>query len=202
MVSKKSLPDDESSIGDVDKIDSSIDVYANIDYDTIVSQEVDAIPGWAVVGRDRSEGTALIKDDLVGSPFAIVGVVFRPSNVSLAQYVSVLAISKEYKTICINDGSTGIRSQILKYCVDRGIARYVGPESDPKFIAPVNNYEWNLPAKVSLLGENATGAEEIRVDIPFRKPLDCPRGLRVSRDYEFDNPETGKKGKATTYYLG
>lgn len=196
MAAKKPV-EDTDSVDELEKIDNQIDYYANVDYDSLVGGEVDTIPGWAVVGPEEP----VTKKMLVGSPFAIVGMVFRPSNVSAAQYVSLLAISKQYGTLCINDGSTGIRSQALEYCVKKGIAKYKGPGSDAKFIERVNNYEWNVPATVSFVGELGSGEEEIRVDVPFRIPLNCPRGLRKS-DYDFDNEETGKKGSATTYYLG
>lgn len=195
MAAKK--PAEEIEDLDLGKLDNQIDTYANVDYDTLVGQEVDTIPGWAVVGPEEPVTKAM----LVGSKFAIVGMVFRPSDKAVAQYVSILAISKDYGTLCINDGSTGIRSQALEYCVKKGIAKHVGPEPDPKFTSPVNNYEWFPPASVSFMGENGSGLDELRVDIPFRIPLNCPRGLRKS-DYEYNNPDTGKKSGATTYYLG
>lgn len=156
---------------------------------------------------DRVAGSDLIEDkrELVKTPFIITAFTFRPSDQSAAEYVSVEFVSAEHPHGVFNDGSTGIRRQLMDYCIAKGWAvltkagaeQVNHPEAGPGDAAgdlPVEFFDWNPPAGARF--DNSGNA----VVVVERVLLHAPRGLRAS-EYEYINPETGKKSKATTFYL-
>lgn len=103
--------------------------------------------------------------------------------------------------IVFNDGSTGIRRQIVQLLHNNGFIQVVPTpkidERDPILDTPWD--EWtNIGVQRTMIGE--IEAPYICRSYDGAKPLTirCPRGLRVS-DYE--NP-TGQGDIAETYYLG
>lgn len=187
MPAKNRKTEEEYPVADVAKINAELDMqYGGVSYEALMdSQTVDTIPGWALIEE---------KEELRGVPFAIVRATFRPTALSTAEYVSVYAIAKDLGNIVFNDGSTGIRRQILDYLMAKHIAvpNYEVTTSD----SPIGQFAWNPPAQEQLDKDGQT-----LVDVPFERPLAAPRGLRKS-DYQVEHPETGKLIDATTYYLG
>ena len=53
------------------------------------------------------------KDVLVGKPFLILEWRFNPSNVSVEDFVSCVIMTEDEHLYILNDGSTGIRQQLL-----------------------------------------------------------------------------------------
>lgn len=185
MPAKKNNLEDKPS--EVAKVNAELDMqYGNLTYDELMnSQTVDVIPGWALIED---------KEELRGVPFAVVRATFRPTALSTSEYVSVYAIAKNLGNIVFNDGSTGIRRQVLDYLIAKQIAvpNFEMTTAD----SPIGQFQWNLPALESLDKDGCA-----IIDIPFERPLATPRGLRVS-EYDWENPDTGKTQKAKTYYLG
>lgn len=156
---------------------------------------------------DQVEGYTLIEDkhDLLKSPFIITEIVFRPSDQAEAQYVSLVLKSKDYDNAVVNDGSTGIRRQVMDYCIGKGWAeltekgidhlqdlREANPNTKEGDL-PVEYFDWSDPAELRF-----TDTGEAMVVIGGLL-LHAPRGLRKS-DYDYEDTD-GKK-KATTFYLG
>jgi hypothetical protein len=131
------------------------------------------------------------KKDLVGKPMILLGVAFRPSERGERDYVSVKAVTKEEGYIIFNDGSTGIRRQLLGYCVNK---RYADWQDEAENLdRNAEELAWREPAKLTFDKEgNVTISVSIQVKVP--------RGLRLS-EYDYTS-EDGKKSKAETYYLG
>ena len=134
---------------------------------------------------DVVEGRPLTdKASLIGLPHVITSVSFRKGALDKdrtqhdyvsCEYTTVTAVPIEG---VYNDGSTGVRRQIVAYLADKGIIP-AGYKETPD--APV----WVQPA------------DEAEKDPEFRIKFLAPRGLRVSTyDSEF-----APDGTATTYYL-
>lgn len=117
------------------------------------------------------------KADLFGVPFIIRRVVFRGVTPT-RDYVSVEAIAKDKGSIVFNDGSTGIKRQIIEYLASRGKLTVTDGELDE-----------SPDMQVAAVDEN----------VPFDILLHCPRGLRASEFVVQDGPAAGET--ATTYYL-
>jgi len=138
------------------------------------------------------------KDTLLSVPIAITGLAFRcvaeggtvkGEKVPPRDYVSVeyVALSEDPNR-CVegvfNDGSTGVRRQLVQWLQSKG-ALPAGVDPDAA-VATVKT----LPGGESgdIIYALADGTQ------PTLRPLVAPRGLRKS-DYE------GPEGPATTYYL-
>ncbi len=121
------------------------------------------------------------KATLIGVPFIIIGITFRYGGLFADRrprdYVSVEAVTKDNAPIVFNDGSTGIRRQLVQYLGSVGLL-------------PNGNVE--DPDTVIVGVEGMTHAAHMTEGM---RPLACPRGLRVS---EYENEYT-KEGE--TYYL-
>lgn len=170
-------------------------------YDDMVAameQQLDVVPG-----SDLIED----KDELEKVPFIITRFIFRPSDMSEREYVSVEIKSKKHGDAVFNDGSTGVRSQLLAYCFGKGWCRLLDAVADSKadLVKDLGGLgKLSTEHDIDWIGDNV----EVRFDPSARMlvivnvspGLWAPRGLRVSRDYEVD--VNGKKIKASTYYLG
>lgn len=135
-----------------------------------------------VAGTSVVEGRTLRdKADLIGVPHIITSVSFRPVDAKNARdFVSVEAVDVNDLAIVYNDGSTGIRRQIVAYLTSHG---QFPADTDPD----------NVIAGIKgALGESV--AFEFSNDGAGIPTLAVPRGLRVS-DYE------SEYGPARTYYL-
>lgn len=157
---------------------------------------------------DQVAGYNLIQDknDLLKSPFIITEIVFRPSDQAEAQYVSLVLKSKDYDNAVVNDGSTGIRRQVMDYCIGKGWAELtekginhlqdlrIDNPNIKEGDLPIEYFDWSDPA-----GLRVTDIGEAMVVIRGLL-LHAPRGLRKS-DYEYEDTD-GTKKKATTFYLG
>jgi len=139
-------------------------------------------------GADFVTGRALVdKASLTGEPFIITSVTFRKGYMDLNKvqhdYVSCEYTSLEDLPIdaVFNDGSTGIRRQVVQYLASKGLL----PEH---YVENPDTTVWGvLPAAVD---ENGEGSDW---EIPVK--LVCARGLRVS---EYSNEFTDE---GVTFYL-
>lgn len=144
------------------------------------------------VGSDLKD-----KEDLIGVPFAITAIFFRPSDQTEREYVSVEGITKEGEHIVFNDGGLGIRETLVKWAVDKDILDYAVIENPD---GPINDFLTQAaPSYVDLRFDENSGSH---LTITLPRPLICVRGLRKS-NYK----AKGEKGKAgyrpagTTYYI-
>lgn len=140
------------------------------------------------------------KEALLGVPLAITGLAFRcvreagtvkGEQVPARDYVSVeyVAISDDPNR-CVegvfNDGSTGVRRQIVTWLQGKGVI----PEGTDPDLAVATVKTVPSPS-----GEVVSGDVILALaTTPGLKPLVAPRGLRKS---EYDGPE----GPTATYYL-
>jgi hypothetical protein len=137
-----------------------------------------------LANADVVEGRPLTdKASLVGTPHVITSVVFR-KGAKDNQGAQHDYVSCEYTAVTAppvegvyNDGSTGIRRQIVAYLADKGIVpgEYKIAPDEPIWVQ----------------------AKEGTPDPEFSIRFLAPRGLRVS---EYDS-EFAPDGKASTYYL-
>jgi len=198
----------------VDETENALAVPSDVDLMNISYAELNAsdqyrIPGWDLVDN---------KDHLLGVPFIIVGVTFqmpvadkgRPAGAR--DYVSCRAIIggnaelaeaeergwipgklafKPEERILFNDGSTGIRRDIVKILHTAQLID-VGHEDDPgRFDLPWT--EWASFSQAAQQGENVV-PEFITNHRGNLFTLKARRGLRKS---EYSN----EYGDAVTYYL-
>ena len=200
MPTKKTSAADEAAIMETGQLELP-DMYANMSYDDMVAameQQLDVVPG-----SDLIED----KDELEKVPFIITRFVFRPSDMSTREYVSVEIKSKKHGDAVFNDGSTGVRSQLLSYCFAKGWCRFLPTSKiDPKTLVNLgdlgkvsteNDLDWIGDCVSVTFGKDGRG---MTAAVSVSPGLWAPRGLRVSRDYEVD--VNGKTIKASTYYLG
>jgi len=160
----------------------------NLTYEELVAME----------GAEIAVGTDLLdKDELIGVPFAITGIFFRPSDQSEREYVSVEAITQDGSRVVFNDGGLGIRETLTKWAVDKGIVDADATENPDGPI--VEFVSGNVPSYCDVRFDDE-GNTTLSVYLP--RPLICSRGLRKS-SYK----AKGEKGKAgyrpagTTYYI-
>ncbi len=144
-------------------------------------------------GADFIVGRALVKDKdtLLGCPFVITGVTFRnvtegtksapPRDYASVEYITISNDPNQCVEGVFNDGSTGVRRQIVSYLQSTGA---IDPTRDPDDAISLKQ---DVP---DADGTNHSG------DVPYVLTLVAPRGLRKS-DYVSD--ATGEA--ATTYYL-
>lgn len=131
------------------------------------------------------------KEDLINEPMILLQVSFRPSERGERDYVSVEAVTKNYGYIVFNDGSTGIRRQLLGYCVNKQYASW--RDEAENLDRNAEELAWDEPANLKF---DANGNVTISVPIQVK----VPHGLRLSQ-YDYISAD-GKKSKAETYYLG
>jgi hypothetical protein len=150
------------------------------------SESLDTIPGYALVKPEQ----------LLGEPFVITGIHWRYSDVSDRGYVSLTCVAKDDGAVVINDGSTGIRRQILTYCVQKGWASPIEQEdgSQPDGDSPYEDFDWDLPAEVRF-DQNGNRIVSI-TDVK----LHAPRGTRVS-EYKWLDESDGREKPGSTWYL-
>src|SRR4051812_1730354 len=73
-----------------------------------------------VEGADFVEGSRLAtKQELLGKPFVITGVHFYPGAGS--DFVAVSAVTMDNEPVVFNDGSTGVRRQLVAYLTSKGV---------------------------------------------------------------------------------
>lgn len=131
---------------------------------------------------DAVEGYDLVEPDtLVGRQFIITKVRFNPGMGG--DFVSCEATTRDDQAVVFNDGSTGIRRQIVKYLtvkgrIDPGKGDEQGSSDNCRYDNPYT--EW------------AKGGEQAKEG--FEISLLCPRGTRVS-EYEWNGTI------ANTWYL-
>ena len=149
-------------------------------------------------GAEIAVGTDLKdKDDLIGVPFAITAIYFRPSDQSEREYVSVEATTKEGEKVVFNDGGGGIREKLADWAVDKEILDADATENREGPIVEYVGQDHPNYVEVTF-GED--GGATLAILLP--RPLVCTRGLRKS-SYK----AKGEKGKAgyrpagTTYYI-
>lgn len=123
-------------------------------------------------GADFVKGRALTnKEELIGVPFIITAVRFNPAS-KTRDFVSIECVTQDNVERVINDGSTGIRRQIVQYLASKErIPAGYADQPDAQLVT-----EKDPPLMVDGLR------------------LVCPRGLRVS---EYIN----EHGDAKTFYL-
>lgn len=171
--------------------DDQFTVYT---YDELLATQAETLD--EVSGSDLTD-----KEALIGVPFVITRVVFRAGDYQDTEYVSVEATARSLGQVVFNDGSTGIRRQLLSYLLSKGIARVSSgdelPASSEAGDLPCGQLEWNAPAEEKG-GTGADGLPRLSYVIPVK--LHAPRGLRVS-NYTYTD-EGGKQRPASTYYLG
>lgn len=184
---KKSAP---AKIDDADLIASQ---YSNLSYAEMKAQAAEAGTHIdAVAGFELEKN----KEGLEGEAFMITGLVFRPSTMSEKEYVSIETVTDKRGTVVFNDGSTGVRRQVMNYLIGKRIAAVpveVATKLENLGDVSASDAEWVRPA-------NATIAEDGSVTVRIPVMLDCPRGLRKS-EFNWLNPETGKQQPAVTWYL-
>lgn len=201
-------------IAKVEEQENALAVASDADLMNISYAELDAsdqyrIPGWDLVDN---------KDFLMGVPFMIVGVTFqmpvadkaRPSGAR--DYVSCRAVIgnddalaeavergwipgklafKPEERILFNDGSTGIRRDIVKILHSANLID-VGHEDNPtRFDLPWT--EWKSFSQSAMQGENVV-PEFISNHRGNLFTIKARRGVRKS---EYSN----EYGDAVTYYL-
>lgn len=181
----------------------------NVNYADLNAGETYKIPGWDLVDN---------KDHLMGVPFFIVGVTFQMPVADKARpsgerdYVSCRAIIgdqealdeatqrgwipgklafKPEERVLFNDGSTGIRRDIVKILHSAGLIN-VGHDGDPgRFDLPWT--QWESFSQSALQGENLV-PEFVSNHRGNLFTIKARRGVRRS-DY------TNEYGDSTTYYL-
>lgn len=121
------------------------------------------------------------KNSLLGHPFIITAVTFRYAGIRKGQgprdYVSCEAVDKLNAAVVFNDGSTGVRRQIVQYLKSRGLLADDWDDDAPLV---------TMPEQDGVTFDKSLGFV----------PLFAPRGLRVS---EYSNEYTDE---GVTYYLG
>jgi hypothetical protein len=169
----------------LDTVDSTINVFQRRSFNDLTALPIDA-----------TEGRALVKDkaDLEGVEHIITGVVLR-TGASDAGYVSVEATTANDADIVYNDSSTGILAQLSEYLTFKGYVTGWTRENKMTWEDWTINDRRRVTVTVSKKGEKTMHVQGIALHVRG--------GLRVSKDYDVEIVENGKKRtiKATTYYL-
>lgn len=143
---------------------------------------------------DVVDSQDLVKDkrDLVGTPLVITRITFSPGDFKTG-FVSLEATLDDDRRIVFNDGSTGVRRQILAYAVQKGYLIWP-TTADGGTISPMteeySDYEIGDSLDVEIRFSNDGRKIVVISDIA----LFVRHGLRLS-EYESED------GPATTYYL-
>jgi hypothetical protein len=103
--------------------------FAKISFEDALSEAVIAVPDVELFNKDN-------KDKLVGVPFIILRVHINQGNFGF--FVSLTCVTKDNKTIVINDGSSGIASQMAElvqtYGTDKPISIPKGLKSSTYYV--------------------------------------------------------------------
>jgi hypothetical protein len=163
--------------------------YTQLTFDQLLEQAGADGTLDAVKGSDLTD-----KDQLVGVPLIITAVTFRRGIVgadgTVRDYVSIEAKTQD-GDIVFNDGSTGIRRQIVAYLVKKGAIDLGDVASNSDYDKSM--YQWQTP-------EIRLELEDVK-HVTFRALPDgtpialmAKRGLRVS-SYDWNGKDT------ETWYL-
>jgi hypothetical protein len=172
VVVKEFVPPKEASVTDILAAAVARGASQDIDLSALLAN-VDVVEG-----RPLTD-----KASLIGTPLVITTVVFR-KGAKDKEGTQHDYVSCEYTAVTappiegvFNDGSTGIRRQVVAYLADKGIVPkgYKTSPDEPVWVQ----------------------APEGTPDPEFSIRFLAPRGLRVS---EYDS-EFAPDGKASTYYL-
>jgi hypothetical protein len=145
-------------------------------------------------GADFIPSRTLVKSgELIGVPFVITSATFRPAEPGRARgYVSLEITTSDNHDLVINDGSTGIRRQVVTYCQMKG---YLTGPADPDMVVTAKDADVGGdfgPVTVTLAASADKSEAYIAIE-GFR--LLASQGIRVS---EYSSPEFGD---ASTAYL-
>jgi hypothetical protein len=191
--------------------DSIQNPYEGLDPDSIFETGEVFDSGNDSLDFDIFKGEKL--DSLRGIPFAILGGVFR-ENVTdkgdISDYVTLTCLIPSEKQLesrhvrvtgkelwfpgqlfGINDGSTGIRRQMVAYLHNSGFIQVCEPGSVPKEDGPRNECTWDTMVSAWHSIEDSekprtskthkrTGAELTTWEFKLEKPLVIARGIRTS----------------------
>jgi hypothetical protein len=164
-------------------------------------------------------------DSLKGVPFAILGGTFRERMVDgkYSDFVTLTCVIASEKILekrkvrytntevwfpeqvfGINDGSTGIRRQVVSHLHTHGIIRVVpegaeivesGKRGESTWDRRLGEWDWK-DGEHTIKDDKETGADLMVWDFAFKdKAMGIPRGIRVS-EYP------GRYGTVVTRYLG
>lgn len=131
---------------------------------------------------------------LVGVPFIVTGITFRPSDMQVGKdYVSLEAITVHDEQIIINDGSTGIRRQIAEYLSRKGFVTLGTPDDDmSEYDTPIST--WGTTDHAAFVTDEETGKTLLVVQGIVQ--LKVMKGLKRS-----DFVQTANRPAGTTFYL-
>lgn len=145
------------------------------------------------VGADETQSRDIAdKSELVGVPFVITAARFSRSEKGNGDFVSLEITTQDNRMLVVNDGSTGIRRQVVAYMTHK---RWISPgEGDEtgkvtRYDNPCNLWSFNdgpVEYRISDTGEPSAVVSPMR--------LLARKGLRSST-------YNGPNGEATTYYL-
>lgn len=185
-MAQKKTAEEAQAESEFEALVGAFDGYATYEEYVNSSEKLDAIPGHAL----------LTPGQLKAQPFVITAIHFRPSDLSDRGYVSLEIMAQHDGAVVINDGSTGIRAQILTYCVQKGWAVPIAQEDGDQLNqdSPYFLFEWNSPAERK---EDSNGFTTVHI-VGIR--LHCPRGTRDS-NYKYMDASDGREKPATTWYL-
>jgi hypothetical protein len=194
-----------------------------LDFNEALKEGADVVRGSDLVSGKQNEE---ILWGLIGVPFAITRVVFRAGTavntkdgVVDQDYVSCECIMADMNfmqqrkvniselpaqlwpgnKIVFNDGSTGIKRQIVEYLMTKGWIKLPQPlvlegaRGEHSFDLPVDSWEEFVSGEVEKREDGSVGYAR-----NFNPPLICPRGLRKS---DYPNPANPKE-RSITLYLG
>jgi len=202
--------EDEQQLSPTEPRRTTASAYGTFGFDTLQENAEDAWEGFRLV--DQS--------DLLGVPFAIIGVTYRngvPRNGQPTHYISVECVCASQKRltemvkrgqinigdvkvdpdemVVFNDSGTGVCRAITQWLHDKGIID-VGVSTPPKPGGPFGESDFDKYHGTWVAGSEQ--AEEGFKPRPGKPLLMAPRGLRIS-EYVWDEIS---KSEAATYYIG
>lgn len=208
-----------SVIGDETPIEQ---VTGAIDFSAALNEGADRVRGSDLVSGE--ENYELFRN-LIGVPFAITRVVFRPGDVKrdgkivMADWVSIEAVMADEafmakrkvsweelpmqfwpsNSIVFNDGSTGIRRQVVEYLFQKGWIELPQPLVTSG-AAGMHSFDLPVDKWVNVISGEITEMENDRHGYArnLSPVLICPRGLREST-YPDPSDPTGKRQSSTLY---
>ncbi len=145
------------------------------------------------------------KEELLGVPFVITSFTFRQSDMAKVEYVSVEATTKDDRRIVFNDGSTGIRRDLVNYCAARELFTVLdGSKFDPNdsLYDMIINDVIDIDHDMVAAKPDSNGMWNLTVRVP--RGVFVRKGLRKS-DYgpspDYDPKNGTGRPAGTTYYL-